>query len=362
MTIVFFEGFDDFADDTEFQQSDNLIVDTECAISSSIARTGTRSLDIGIITAKWRFAPPTARSEFYVGFGFRWTTGVISNVKLLEFFNSTNGTGHVWLHLNVSGQFAWGRGSASEGIDGNSPPSGPTTVLWQDTTVQPSNEFMFLEAHVFVHDTDGTITFRKNEVVLWSATGLDTKNGTSNLIDWIRFCGPATSVQPIIHIDDVYIVDPATGDTNTFLGESQVNFRAPTGDSGTQQWTPSTGTSHFALVDEVPNNSDTDFNSAPAAGVTNLHTYPALPANIGAVHSQKVRTRFRKEDAGGCTVRNKVVSSGGGAPATTLNGGAYNPGISYGWKSDYMETDPDTGDPWLKPAADAIITGYERTS
>jgi hypothetical protein len=362
MTIPFYEGFDDLASDTEFQQTGNLIVHTSCLISTTVSRTGTRSMNMGTVAAKWRFGVPTARNEFIVGFGFRWTNGTSTNTKLLEFFSSANSAGQVWLHFNSSAQFAIGRGSAGEGIDGTSPNSGPTTVLWQDTTVQPSDTWMFLEMHVFVHDTAGTITFKKNEIVLFTATGLDTKNGSSDLIDWIRFCAPFTNVQPTWHIDDVYIVDPAVAPYTTFLGESQVNWRAPTGDSGAQQWTPSTGVNHWANVDEVPNDVDGTYNSAPTAALTNLHTYAALPSNIGAIRALKVRTRFRKDDAGGCTVRNKVVSSGGGAPATTFNGAAYNPGVSYGWQQDTMEVDPDTAAAWLKASADAIISGYERTS
>lgn len=47
---------------------------------------------------------------------------------------------------------------------------------------------------------------------------------------------------------------------------ASTNNLMPTSDGNYTQWTPSTGTSHFALVDETPCNGTTDYNSTTVVG------------------------------------------------------------------------------------------------
>lgn len=356
MTILYFTGFDLFADSVEFQQSGNIVrrasgTGLSVITSAPTPRTGTRCLRINGVNAGWRFGVTTPRNEFIVGWAFQYDGGdTLENTMLLELFSSANGTGQLWLGMNVSGQFFVARGHTTEGIDSGA--NTPTTLLWTDTEVQPVDTWMYLEFHAFFHDTTGSWTLKKNEALVQAQTDVDTKNGSADTADWIRFCGGVNLFQ-----DDVYLMDPTVAPNDSFLGDRRCRLRMPTGDSTPITMTPSSGSSHFAMVDEVPNTTDTDYNGADTVSEEDRFTYDDLPSTVALISALKVTSRWRKDDAGGCSLRNKLKSG-----ATTVSGVTYNPGTTYTYESDTYETDPNTGAAWARTPANDVITGVERTA
>ena len=92
-----------------------------------------------------------------------------------------------------------------------------------------------------------------------------------------------------------------------FIGYAfATNETLPTSDGNYTQWTPSTGTSHFALVDESPCNGTTDYNSTNTVG--NRDSYGV---NISSVPNAATITSIKIIP---CASRN---TSGGGNP--TMN-------------------------------------------
>ena len=91
-------------------------------------------------------------------------------------------------------------------------------------------------------------------------------------------------------IDDVYVTN-----TSTRLGESRVAVLYPSADTAHADWTPSTGTDHYALVDETTVNSDTDYVASGTVGDLDLYEVGDLPFTPESIHAVQVTTCARKE-------------------------------------------------------------------
>lgn len=81
--------------------------------------------------------------------------------------------------------------------------------------------------------------------------------------------------------DDVYYLDGAGSTFNDFLGVSTVPILRPIADGTYQNWTPSTGTAHYAVVDELPHNGNTgsdhvSIGPSPAGFKVDTYTYETI--------------------------------------------------------------------------------------
>lgn len=143
----------------------------------------------------------------------------------------------------------------------------------------------------------GSIVLKKDGNVVYTYTG-DTRN-SNRPTDVITDVILAASTNPSYRVryDDVYITD-----TSTALGDCVVHTMVPTSDSTPSAWTPSTGTSHYAVVDEIPP-TYTDYLSTTAGDNlddTYKVTVPGtLTSNSLAV---EVRAHALKTDAGAANI------------------------------------------------------------
>lgn len=115
------------------------------------------------------------------------------------------------------------------------------------------------------HASNGRITLYIDDMTTpkLNLTGINTGAGTYPTLN--RMCLGSPRGNPInwgnVLWDDVYVTDSATKLTNLPRAE----LLLPNGDGSTLNWTPSTGTSHFAVIDENPPVS-TDYLQASTVG------------------------------------------------------------------------------------------------
>ena len=80
-----------------------------------------------------------------------------------------------------------------------------------------------------------------------------------------------------INCDDLYVLNTSGSVNNDFLGECRVWMSLPTGDDARfKQWTPSTGTSHFANLDDA-NPNDAAVSASRAHHSTRAGDAPQPP-------------------------------------------------------------------------------------
>ena len=126
--------------------------------------------------------------------------------------------------------------------------------------------------------------------------------------------------EPSMHLDDIYIIKWQEGFyNNTFLGSCIVELSLPSsakatgGDPGSvQQWTPSSGTNHEALVDD-PNehDGDTTYVTATAANLVELNSMVNLSAITGNILGVRQVAFARLTSVGSRNLRLKYKEPGG---------------------------------------------------
>jgi hypothetical protein len=158
---------------------------------------------------------------------------------------------------------------------------------------------------------------------------------------------------PALWIDDVYVVDTSGTTNNDYLGDVRVDLLLPTGDGAHTGMTPSTGTAHYALVDEsIPNT--TDYVSSSVAGTKDTYQFQDMSTNTAAIFGLSVANYARKDAAGAGSLAN-IVRVGGtdyAQPAIPLS-------VSWTANENLVSLNPATNAPWTVSAVNGVEFGVE---
>lgn len=153
--------------------------------------------------------------------------------------------------------------------------------------------------------------------------------------------------------DDLYILDATGPVNNDFLGDVRVQTYLPSADGANTGMTPSTGTTHYTLVDEAsPNTSD--YVSATAAGLRDTYQFPDLSANTGNVFGVMATSYAHKDATGLAGIANVVRSNG-----TNYTGASTSLSTAWMASSQTWETNPATGLPWTPAEVNSAEFGVE---
>lgn len=125
------------------------------------------------------------------------------------------------------------------------------TILGVSKEFPASGEWRYVEWQVVHSATVGTVEVRLDGVVVLTLSGIDTAPSGSADSDTISF-GMGADVGNF-DIDDVYILDDQGSDImfQSFLGPVVVQGFRPVEDASPNEMTPSTGSDHFAVVDDA---------------------------------------------------------------------------------------------------------------
>ncbi len=153
---------------------------------------------------------------------------------------------------------------------------------------------------------------------------------------------------------DLYVLDD-TGSHNTdYLGDSKVICVYPRADGSHTDWTPDTGTDHYARVNEHPPDDATSYVHADTAGAIDTYFFDAVTL-ISDIQGVQLNTWAQKEDAGQRQIAAVCVS--GGADHAGANVKALN--TSWGDTREIWERNPDGGGQWTPGAIDAAEFGVK---
>jgi hypothetical protein len=232
-----------------------------------------------------------------------------------------------------------------------------STTIATSVVERSFNVWYYVELKVTVRDgTDGVYELRVDETADFSGSGVNLANTGTDGADVFQF-GATTNAAVW---DDIYILDDQGSVNNDFKGDSAVRGILPNGDGASTGWTPSTGSSHFALVDDAATNpNDSDYNRGVNAGDRDLYDYANLTGLLnGPISGIMVTSDMRMETTGIATV--KVVVRQGGVnydQAThTVNG------TGVRGHTQVIENSPDDAAPWEVADIDNAQIGVEKVS
>ena len=157
-------------------------------------------------------------------------------------------------------------------------------------------------------------------------------------------------------LDDIYVCDSTGASHNDFLGEVEIEAIFPSSDYGTCDWTCSTGTDHYGLVDDNPPDDDSTYISTDTVDHKDLFDYQDVSGDAGILGIQ-INTLARIESA----ARNltPMLRSGGTEYAQTAQ---LVTDTSYDEFVTILETDPATSSAWTVANLNATQFGVKMTS
>lgn len=270
------------------------------------------------------------------GYAFKTTAAIAGGSGGSSYVAIRNGTTHL---LNI-GQLSTGA------IRVTSSTTGSLSANIIDTSVvglMSPNIWYYIECKVYFNGASSTceVWLDGNRVINFSGTI------GSTAADSIYF-RPSSDTGLRSDFDDVYV------NTGTRLGDCRVETIVPNADTATADFTPSTGSAHYALVDELPANGDTDYVSSGTAGHKDLYDMTTLSVTPLIIHGIQANVGATKTDAGLREICTKIKEGG-----TTTNGTTTGIGTTYGWVRSLYEQNPRTTAAWTKSDIDGIQAGVE---
>jgi len=215
-----------------------------------------------------------------------------------------------------------------------------------------SNEWNHVEVYLKTDNTLGEYEVRINGVNVSSGSNMDTQNGTAG-VDDIRITNGTGG--PAWEIRDFVVKDGTGSANNTWTGIGKhVYSMFPNADTATEDWTQSTGTDSYALIDDVNPDSSTYIESSTVNDTTLLDlTASGGESDIDAVGVSS--TAFL--DTGSTTENYRNIIRSG---STTANGATQDIDSTTVLQfHDFFDTDPDTGVAWTSGGLDSLQSGVE---
>ena len=347
MALRFIDGFSHYAtSDVQKKWSSQVTTGVAPAITAGAGRRGSSAL---------RLVSPSgasnvtriidAQASWVLGFAFR-VSALFGSTRQIAAFQDA-GTAQCELRLSTTGILSVTR-------NGSALTSGASTLKL------PVGEYVFIEWKVTIADsiTAGSCKVRVNGADwVTVATGQDTKNTANATADRVVL-GVDGSIFGSGNIDfsDIYLCDAAGSANNDFLGDRKIETLFPTADGNYTQLTCSTGSSHFALVDENPPNTS-DYNSSSTVGNKDTYGMSDLSPAVGAVAGMQINVAALSDDGGAKsiapTLRSSTTDADGTSQAITAALMIYR---------SIFETDPATAVAWTGTGLNAAEAGAKVTA
>jgi hypothetical protein len=298
------------------------------------------------------FAQSSARvvivavNEAVIGAAVRVETSNSStNCGIFQFEES--GTIHLTLSITDAGQFRVYRGNT----DG-------TLLASSDTGLVSEGNWYYVEFRGLIDNSAGEVEVWLEGEQILSTAALDTRNGgTSGVADRLLLVASTAaglSQRGVVSFDDVYWLDTAgSAPYNAALGPVRVDRLVPTSDGASSDFTPSTGSDNFAMVDEDLPDGDTTYNESSTVSHKDIFGLSDLATPSGTIFAVQTRVRARRTDAGAVDLIPSIISD-----ATEDDGATRALGSSYSEFSDIFTADPDGSVAWSDAAVNALQAAY----
>lgn len=126
------------------------------------------------------------------------------------------------------------------------------------TVAVPLNIWTHVEFRVKIHNTDGEVDIYINGVLDASETAVDTREASDDCQTFLWWCEGVTGRFP----SNWRIADLVIHQRSGPIGDCGVFYCPPTSDGSDQDLTPSSGSDHFAMVDEIGADENTTYNES----------------------------------------------------------------------------------------------------
>ena len=294
----------------------------------------------------------TASETVYIGFAYRaWNEGTNNRSPILQLLDASTGLSLITLwHVRPSGQLAVDL--LTNGTRVEAAVSSSAGVLL--------NAYSFIEVGMRCHSTEGWIEVRTqgDPTPVIRLEGINTLRSTmtSGAIGSLQFWQNFTTFpEGRYYVDDIYVTDNNTSVLPAgFIGDCRVNVLTPIADTDVNEWVPSAGTSHFAMVDEPTTDIDATYLQTTEIGRRELFGMSQLTDLPDAIHAIAVNWSSKKTNAGNTRTAGLIRSG-----ENLASGTAYPSLSSYVMRQNCFGRNPAGNSQWTMTSVNAIAAGFE---
>jgi hypothetical protein len=150
-------------------------------------------------------------------------------------------------------------------------------------------------------------------------------------------------------------MDGSGGSYNDFIGQRRVQVIVPDADTADVDWTPSAGSDHYPLVDDLDPDDDTTYIEDTVTDNEDIWKYEDITGFDSSVDALSLITDVRVTDVTPYDLKT-VVKSGGtkyDSAAETIGG------TDYLMKDRLMVDDPNTGSSWTQNGINSVEMGVK---
>lgn len=211
--------------------------------------------------------------------------------------------------------------------------------------------------------TNGSVEIRRNGVVFYTLSSVNTANSGSDGADLFEVTFAAGVTGGTHHWDDIAINDDTGGQNDSYLsGDLVVHGTNPNSDGASTQWTPSTGSTHFSLVDDPAGSpNDTDYVTSAVLSDIDLYNYTdfSLIGTNTPIIGIMVGTTGAMQASGDRDVEVRVRDTGG----SQVSGTAHNfASTTIEHFAQCFDQNPVTSVDWTKASLNAAQFGVRTAS
>jgi len=221
---------------------------------------------------------------------------------------------------------------------------GDTMVASTSPNLIKTNAWHFMELEYVGHASTGRTTLYVDGAKVVQFTG-NTQNLAPYAFNGLQFRGGTSSGYLI---DDLYVTDTAAR-----FGERRIETLLPNGDVSGGQFTPSSGSTAFSMIDDNLV-SASDYVSATALGSKSLFNLSNLSTNPDKIDAVQLNVWATKTDAATRQLQT-IVKSG----SVETNSPDYNLPTNHICLNRIENADPSTGLAWTATGVNALQAGFK---
>jgi len=344
MAIVWFDGFERYFDNTILPQYYSQATATGGVSVLASGRYDGRCLSLG----SGYITQPGSTGLI------RTLTSTLNNISVgaaIRLTNSTSGTVNPVITLmNGSTVIAYVGMSESQIVVSNNGAVATVTM----PKIFDLTAWNYFELEVVTSLTSGSINFYFNGQVLYSTSSVPVKSTTNIIaIDSVRLSPPfGSGFNPDLYYDDFYITNTAAR-----LGELHIAGLKPNADTAQKQWTASSGSDNYAVVNDLMSSADNTYVQTANTGdkdyydIQDISSVTAITGNILAVGIYGAGSKSTFGPAGAnLTLKSNTTEVNGTSQSLYENTLIVLPSI-------ISETDPATSTAWTTSGVNNMQIG-----
>lgn len=207
------------------------------------------------------------------------------------------------------------------------------------------------ELKTYFHATEGEVSVRIDGVDVLTVSGLNTLSFPCTRVRFLTGSGSSVAGDIEYFYDNLYVWDGTGVQNNDWLGDRSVIFLPVNSDGSSQDWSLSSGSDAYDLLDNVPPDPSTDYIETSTLNAVSSFGVADLEHDQHDIAGVALWVQAQKTDSGDSDITLDI--DGETTPPTSLTEQPL-------YFSHVVEVDPNTAAQWEATDVNDIVVAVEK--